>query len=74
MLDEDGQFDMLADETTESLVEVDGNLQIEMERHINKEESPRRIGECKDETSRPENNVTNINDRLKSAETKASPR
>lgn len=46
MLDEDGELNMLADEATKSLVEVDGNLQIEMGDQHNDEERRRRNGEC----------------------------
>ena len=39
VLDEDGQLNMLADEATKSLVESDGDLQIEMEEHNDDEDS-----------------------------------
>ena len=73
MLDEDGQLNMLADEATKSLVEVDGNLQIEMEDQHNDEESRRSNG-SKDNVSLTGNVGTCLEEGEKSQEAKVSSR
>jgi len=75
VLDEDGQLNMLADEATKSLVEVDGNLQIEMEEQHDDEESRRRNGEChsgKDNSSLTGNMGTHLEEGGKTQEAKVS--
>ena len=77
MLDEDGQLNMLADEATKSLVEVDGNLQIEMEEQHDDEESRRSNGEChsgKDNSSLTGNMGTHLEEGGKTQKAKVSSR
>ena len=74
VLDEDGQLDTLAVEATKSLVEVDGNLQIEMDEghHVEGGRSGN-DGEHANE-SRVGNLGKNLEEGVKSHETKVTSR